>query len=136
MKDMDNSLKAFPESQITALEQRIEDVIAEAAELYAKAWLVRSIPAIGPVSVAMFRAEKPELSSMTAAEAAAMTGPAPMSHDSGAIRGEHITSWSEVLSGMCCFRPDRRHAIILILKTVAKPTVAPPAEYQPDRQNR
>ncbi|WP_282757789.1 transposase [Komagataeibacter saccharivorans] len=109
---MDNSLKAFPESQITALEQRIEDVIAEAAELYAKAWLVRSIPAIGPVSVAMFRAEKPELSSMAATEAAAMTGLAPVFHDSGAIRGEHIISWDGDLSDMCCFRLDRRHAII------------------------
>ncbi|MFT8817075.1 MAG: hypothetical protein ABF826_03500 [Komagataeibacter saccharivorans] len=109
---MDNSLKAFPESQITALEQRIEDVIAEAAELCAKAGLVRSISAIGPVSVAMFRAEKPELSSMTAAEAAAMTGLAPVFHDSDAIRGEHITSWDGDLSDMCCFRLDRRHAII------------------------
>ncbi|MFT8790581.1 transposase [Komagataeibacter saccharivorans] len=98
---MDNSLKAFPESQITALEQRIEDVIAEAAELCAKTGLVRSIPAIGPVSVAMFRAEKPELGSMAATEAAAMTGPAPMSHDSGAMRGERISSRGTEISPAC-----------------------------------
>ncbi|MCP1237958.1 IS110 family transposase [Gluconobacter kondonii] len=61
---MDSSLKAFLESQISELEQRIEGVIAE----------------------------MPELGHMTATEAAAMTGLAPMSHDSGAMRGKRVIS--------------------------------------------
>ncbi|WP_417808776.1 transposase [Thioclava sp.] len=49
--------------------------------------LLRSIPGIGPVSAAMLIAELPELGRMTAGEAAAMTGLAPVPHDSGAMRG-------------------------------------------------
>jgi transposase len=72
--------------RVFSTEHRIENVIAEAAEL------LRSIPGIGPVSVAMLLAEMPELGRMTATEAAAMTGLAPMSHDSGAMRGKRIIS--------------------------------------------
>jgi len=92
LEDMDSSLKAFLESQISELEQRIEGVIAQVKELSAKAELLRSIPGIGPVSVAMLLAEMPELGRMTATEAAAMTGLAPMSHDSGAMRGKRVIS--------------------------------------------
>ncbi|WP_249196208.1 transposase [Gluconobacter kondonii] len=84
--------KVFRESQIRELEQRIEIVIAEAEELSAKAQLLRSIPGIGPVSVVMLLAEMPELGRMTATEAAAMTGLAPMAHDSGAMCGKRVIS--------------------------------------------
>ncbi|MGC5749945.1 IS110 family transposase [Gluconobacter sp. NFX36] len=92
LEDMDSSLKEFLESQISELEQRIESVIAEAEELSAKAELLRSIPGIGPVSVSMLLAEMPELGRMTATEAAAMAGLAPMAHDSGAMRGKRVIS--------------------------------------------
>jgi len=85
MEEMDCSLTASLESQISELEHRIEGVIAEAAELSTKADLLRSISGIAPVSVAMLLAEMPELGRMTAAEVAAMTGLAPTSHDSGAM---------------------------------------------------
>lgn len=52
-----------------------------------KAGLLRSIPGIGPVFAAMLIAEMPELGRMTAGEAAAMAGLAPVPHDSGAMRG-------------------------------------------------
>ncbi|MEX1660600.1 transposase [Thioclava sp. 15-R06ZXC-3] len=42
---------------------------------------------LGPASAAMLIAELPELGRMTAGEAAAMTGLAPVPHDSGAMRG-------------------------------------------------
>ncbi|TGN51935.1 IS110 family transposase, partial [Paracoccus liaowanqingii] len=51
-----------------------------------KAGLLRSIPGIGPVSAAMLVAEMSELGRMTAGEAAAMAGLAPVPHDSGAMR--------------------------------------------------
>lgn len=62
-EDIGSSLKAFLESQISELEQRIEGVIAEA-----------------------------KLDRMTATEAAAMTGLTPMAHDSGAMRGKRVIS--------------------------------------------
>jgi len=81
---MDDDLKDILDTQIDAIEQRIENVIAQVEPLAAKANLLRSIPGIGPVSAAMLIAELPELGRMTSGEAAAMTGLAPVPHDSGA----------------------------------------------------
>lgn len=58
--------------------------------LAAKAELLRSIPGLGPVSAAMLLAEMPELGRTTAGEAAFMTGLAPVSRDSGAMRGHRM----------------------------------------------
>ncbi|MFT8403999.1 MAG: transposase [Gluconobacter potus] len=44
----------------------------------------------------MLLAEMPELGRMTATEAAAMTGLAPMSHDSGAMRGKRVISGGRI----------------------------------------
>ncbi len=84
---MDNNLKEVLDTQIDDIEQRIENVIARVKIFAARAALLRSIPGIGPVSAAMLIAELPELGRMTAGEAAAMTGLAPVPHDSGAMRG-------------------------------------------------
>ena len=84
---MDNDLQDVLDTQIDAIERRIENVIARVEPLAAKAKLLRSIPGIGPVSAAMLIAELPELGRMTSGEAAAMTGLAPVPHDSGAMRG-------------------------------------------------
>ncbi|CAN7746668.1 IS110 family transposase [Mesorhizobium sp. LjNodule214] len=86
--DMDNALRIMLDDQIGDLERRIVSTIAQDDSLAAKARLLRSIPGIGPVSVAMLIAEMPELGRMTAGEAAAMTGLAPMPHDSGTMRGK------------------------------------------------
>ncbi len=84
---MDEDLKALLDTQIGDLERRIESVIAQDDISVTKAKLLRSIPGIGPVSAAMLIAEMPELGRMTAGEAAAMTGLAPVPHDSGTMRG-------------------------------------------------
>lgn len=84
---MDDTLKAMLDSQIGDLERRIESAIAQEETSADKARLLRSIPGIGPVSAAMLIAEMPELGRMTSGEAAAMTGLAPVPHDSGAMRG-------------------------------------------------
>jgi len=68
-------------------QSRIESVISQGDSSVTKAKLLRSIPGIGPVSAAMLIAEMPELGRMTAGEAAAMTGLAPVPHDSGTMRG-------------------------------------------------
>lgn len=87
VETMDDELKEVLDTQIDDIERRIENVIAQAETLAAKANLLRSIPGIGPVSAAMLIAELPELGRMTSGEAAAMTGLAPVTHDSGAMRG-------------------------------------------------
>lgn len=84
---MDADLRAMLDTQVGDLERRIESVIAQEETSAEKARLLRSIPGIGPVSVAMLIAELPELGRMTSGEAAAMTGLAPVPHDSGARRG-------------------------------------------------
>jgi transposase len=85
---MDEDLKDMLETQICALERRIELVIAQEEASAAKARPLRSIPGVGPVSAAMLIAKMPELGRMTAGEVAAMTGLAPVPHDSGTMRGK------------------------------------------------
>ena len=87
VETMDDDLRGMLDAQISVIEQRIENVIADAEPLAARANLLRSIPGIGPISAAMLIAEMPELGRMTAGQAAAMTGLAPVPHDSGAMRG-------------------------------------------------
>ena len=48
----------------------------------------RSIPGIGPVASTMLIAEMPELGTITGEQAAALTGLAPVAHDSGTLRGK------------------------------------------------
>ena len=87
VEGLDDALKAVLDIQVAALDQRIENAIAWEETSATKAGLLRSIPGIGPVSAAMLIAEMPELGRMTAGEAAAMAGLAPVPHDSGAMRG-------------------------------------------------
>lgn len=87
VEDLDDALKAMLDAQISDLEQRIECPIASEQTSATKAGPLRSIFGIGPVSAAMLVAEMPELERMTAGEAAAMAGSAPVPHDSGAMRG-------------------------------------------------
>ena len=87
VEGMDANLKAMLDTQIIELERRIECVITQEEASAAKARLLRSIPRVNPVSAAMLIAEMPELGSMTSGEAAAMTGLAPVLHDSGEMRG-------------------------------------------------
>lgn len=88
LEGMDANLLAMLDAQVSDLEQRIKGVIGQEATSAAKARLLLSIPGIGPVSAAMLIAEMPELGRMTSGEAAAMTGLAPIPHDSGAMRGK------------------------------------------------
>ena len=90
LKSMDANLLAILDAQLGDLEQRIKSVIGKEETSAAKARLLLSIPGIGPVSAAMLIAEMPELGRMTSGEAAAMTGLAPITHDSGAMRGKRV----------------------------------------------
>ncbi len=84
---MDDDLKDVLDTRVDDIERRIENVIARVKPLALRAGLLRSIPGIGPVCAAMLIAGLPEPGRMTSGEAAAMTGLAPIPHDSGAMRG-------------------------------------------------
>ena len=86
--DMDGELKDLLDRQITELELQIERAIATDAALVETASILRSIPGIGPVASTMLIAEMPELGLITGEQAAALTGLAPIAHDSGAISGK------------------------------------------------
>jgi len=86
--DMNGELKEMLDCQITELESRIERAIATDVSLAETATILRSIPGIGPVTSTMLIAEMPELGQITGEQAAALTGLAPIAHDSGALRGK------------------------------------------------
>ena len=88
VETLDDDLQAVLNAQIDEIERRMKSVIAHVETFAVKAGILRSIPGIGPVSAAMLVAELPELGQMTAGEAAAMTGLAPVPHDSGMMRGQ------------------------------------------------
>ncbi len=88
IEDMDDALRAMLDTQIGDLERRIAEAINQDVNSAIKAKLLLSIPGIGPVSAGMLIAEMPELGRMTAGQAAAMTGLAPVPHDSGTMRGQ------------------------------------------------
>lgn len=73
---------------IKELEDRITRAIASDDRLSATAGILRSIPGIGPVASTMLTAEMPEIGTITGQQAAALTGLAPIAHDSGTLRGK------------------------------------------------
>lgn len=85
---MDGNLKAMLDRQIAELESRIEQSIVSDDELASIAEILRSVPGIGPVASTMLIAEMPELGQISGEQAAALTGLAPIAHDSGAMRGK------------------------------------------------
>ena len=85
---MDDKVKNLLDHQITELEAQIEQIIATDESLATTAGILRSIPGIGPVASTMLIAEMPELGQITGEQAAALTGLAPIAHDSGAMRGK------------------------------------------------
>lgn len=86
-EDMDAALRLLLDAQVAELEARIEGLIAADEALAETASILRSVPGIGPVASTMLIAEMPELGQITGEQAAALTGLAPIAHDSGALRG-------------------------------------------------
>lgn len=85
---MDEDLKGLLDRQIAGLEAQIEDIIVTDESLAMTADILRSVPGIGPVASTMLIAEMPELGQISGEQAAALTGLAPIAHDSGAMRGK------------------------------------------------
>ncbi len=87
-KVLDAELKALLDTQIAALEAKIETAISADPDMAGTARILRSITGVGPVTSWMLIAEMPELGQISGEQAAALTGLAPIAHDSGAMRGK------------------------------------------------
>lgn len=87
-EDIDTERKQRIDSLIKELEDRITQAIASDDRLSETAVVLRSIPGIGPVVNAMLITDMPEIGTITGEEAAALTGLAPVAHDSGTLRGK------------------------------------------------
>ncbi len=85
---VDTELKQRIDSLIKDLEDRITQAIASDDHLSEMAIVLRSIPGIGPVASTMLIGEMPEIGTITGEEDAALTGLAPVVHDSGTLRGK------------------------------------------------
>lgn len=86
--DIDVELKGLLDVRISELEDRIGQAVAADETLADTARILRSIPGIGPVASTMLIAEMPELGAISGEQAAALTGLAPIAHDSGSLRGK------------------------------------------------
>jgi transposase len=79
------------EKQIAHCEKAILELIAQDADLSAKAERLDAIPGVGPTTAAIVLAEMPELGTLTDESAAALAGLAPYNRDSGSQSGSrHI----------------------------------------------
>lgn len=87
-EDVDSELKHRIDSLIKELKDRITRAIASDHQLSETAIVLRSIPGIGLIVSTMLIAEMPEIGTITGEEAAALTGLAPVAHDSGTLRGK------------------------------------------------
>ena len=85
---VDTEPKQRSDSLIRELEDRITRAIASDDCLSQTAIVLRSIPGIGPVASTMLIAEMSQIGTITGEEAAALTGLAPVAHDSGTLRGK------------------------------------------------
>lgn len=85
---MDDELKALLGIQIADLKTQVEAAIAADPGMAGTARILRSICGVGPVTSWMLIAEMPELGQISGEQAAALTGLAPIAHDSGAMRGK------------------------------------------------
>jgi transposase len=71
---------------VAEAERQIEAILAEDAELAAKAKLIASVPGVGPKTTRVILAELPELGHLTTQTAAALCGLAPYQRQSGKSR--------------------------------------------------
>lgn len=81
----------FYEKQRDALNEQLQQLIAEDETLQAKAALLRSATGIGPVVTTMLLAELPELGQLNRRQIARLAGVAPTNRDSGTLRGHRTT---------------------------------------------
>lgn len=85
LADIDSHVAEL-ERRIAALQAAIDEHVATAPDLVAKARLLRSVPGLGPVAATVLLAIMPELGRCSPKAIAALAGLAPINRDSGARR--------------------------------------------------
>lgn len=89
--DLDNAHMTLLKEQITILENKMQDLLQRNDELNRYSEILRSIPGIGPILTSALIGQMPELGYINDKQVAALTGLAPISHDSGKFTGKrHI----------------------------------------------
>lgn len=86
MSELERQLKACVR-HVERLETAIQNVIKEDRDLTLRFKICQSVPGVGPTVAAGLIAYMPELGKLTAKQAAALSGTAPMNWDSGEMRG-------------------------------------------------
>lgn len=76
--------------QIEKIEKEILDSLESDHDWKGKADLLRSVPGVGPATIASLLAELPELGLLNRQEVAALVGVAPFNRDSGQFRGRRM----------------------------------------------
>lgn len=87
---IDETLSTF-KSQLANVDTAIALAIDDDKDLSRRRDILVSVPGVADLTAAVILAELPELGAITSKQAAALTGVAPINHDSGGHRGErHI----------------------------------------------
>lgn len=79
------------ETEKKAVEERIDQFVAEQQEWQSERKILESTPGVGPVTTATLLADLPELGKLDRKKIAALVGVAPMNYDSGRKRGYRKT---------------------------------------------
>jgi transposase len=80
------------ERQITTLDGDIDQQVKDSPAWRAREDLLRSVPGVGPATARALIAERPELGELMRRKVAALVGVAPITRDSGQMRGRR-TVW-------------------------------------------
>lgn len=83
---------AWLERELEQTDRGLADAIQQSPVWREKEELLRSVPGVGPVLTSTLLANLPELGTLTHKQMAALVGVAPMSRDSGTLRGRR-TVW-------------------------------------------
>jgi transposase len=102
--------------QLAEFDAILEDAIRRSPLWCEKAKLLRSVPAVGSVTVTTMLAHLPELGSLGRRQIAALVGVAPFNHDSGKMRGSR-SIWGgraqvRAVLYMCTLVATRRNPVV------------------------
>jgi transposase len=102
--------------QLAELDVALEQAIRRSPSWSEKARLLRSVPAVGSVTVTTLLAHLPELGTLNRRKIAALVGVAPFNHDSGKLRGTR-TIWGgraqvRAVLYMCTLVATRRNPVL------------------------
>jgi transposase len=88
LRSLGRSLINKIEKQIDAIEQCINNLIAQEQTLCTKAQKLTAVTGVGARTAALLLAQMPELGQLNRRQAAALAGLAPFNHDSGSLRSK------------------------------------------------